>query len=79
MSTQEAVEMLIEISGAVGVDPGMEFGALKLDSLMLVEWVSMLEERLCVELDIRDLDIQELNGLSISDVLDMLRERAVMA
>jgi acyl carrier protein len=53
--------------------------ALHLDSLMLVEWVSMLEEKLCVELDIRDLDIQELSGLSISDVLDKLRERAVVA
>jgi acyl carrier protein len=79
MSTQEAIEMLIEVSGAVGIDPGTEFGTLQLDSLMLVEWVSMLEEKLCVELDIRDLDIQELSGLSISDVLDMMRERAVVA
>jgi acyl carrier protein len=79
MSTQEAIEMLIEVSGAVGIDPGTEFGALQLDSLMLVEWVSMLEEKLSVELDIRDLDIQELNGLSISDVLDMMRKRAVVA
>jgi acyl carrier protein len=79
MSTQEAIEMLIEVSGAVDIDPGTEFGALQLDSLMLVEWVSMLEEKLSVELDIRDLDIQELNGLSISDVLDMMRKRAVVA
>jgi acyl carrier protein len=79
LSAQEAVEMLIEISGTAGIDPGTEFGRLQLDSLMLVEWVSILEEKLGVELDIRDLDIQELSGRSISDVLDMLRERAVVA
>lgn len=78
MSTQEALEMLMDVSGVIDINPMMKFGALQLDSLTMIEWVSMLEEKLEVELDIRDLDIPELSGRSISDVLDILRKRAVV-
>jgi acyl carrier protein len=79
LSTLEALEMLTEVSGVTDIDPETNFGALSLDSLMLIEWVSMLEEKLDVEFNIRDLDISELSGLSISDVLGALRKRAVDA
>jgi acyl carrier protein len=71
--------MLAEVSGVDEIDPGTTFGTLSLDSLELIEWVSMLEEKLDVEFNIRDLDISQLGTLSIADVLDALRERAVSA
>lgn len=77
VSTPEAIEMLAEVSGIPDIDQKTEFGALSLDSLMLIEWVSLLEEKLDVEFNIRDLDISELRALSIADVLDALRGRAV--
>lgn len=79
VSTPEALEMLAEVSGVDDIDPGTKFATLSLDSLELIEWVSMLEEKLDVEFNIRDLDISQLGTLSIADVLDALRERAVSA
>jgi acyl carrier protein len=79
LSTPEALDMLTEISGVPDIGPETEFGALGVDSIMLVEWISRLEEKLDVDLNIRDLDIHELSSHSISDVLDTLRSRAVSA
>jgi acyl carrier protein len=77
VSTSEALEMLAEVSGITGVNLEAEFGKLGLDSLMMIEWLSLLEEKLGSDLNIRDLDFQELNDLSINDVLNTLLERAV--
>lgn len=77
VSASEALEMLAEVSGITGVSPETEFGKLGLDSLMMIEWVSLLEEKLGTDLNIRNLDFQELNDLSINDVLNTLLERAV--
>jgi acyl carrier protein len=79
VSTPEALEMLGEVSGIADIDQQTEFGKLSLDSLMLIEWVSLLEEKLNLEFNIRDLDITELGTLSIGDVLDVLRDRVVTA
>lgn len=75
----DAVEMLAEVSGIPSLDPESKFGALDLDSLMLIEWVSMLEERFGVEFDIRDLAMSELDALSIGDAIAALGKRAVSA
>ena len=79
VSTPEALEMLGEVSGIPDIDQQTEFGNLSLDSLMLIEWVSLLEEKLDIEFNIRDLDITELGTLSIGDVLDVLRDRVITA
>ena len=79
VSVSEALEMLAEVAGVTGISPETEFGKLGLDSLMLIEWVSLLEEKLDAELNIRDLDLQEISNLSISDVLDRLLKLAVEA
>jgi acyl carrier protein len=76
MSTPEALEMLSEVAGLAEINPDTEFGTLGLDSLMVIEWVSLLEEKLDVDFNIRDLDLSELSPLSISDVVDGLRKRA---
>jgi acyl carrier protein len=77
VSASEALEMLAEVSGITDVSPETEFGKLGLDSLMMIEWVSLLEEKLGSDLNIRNMDFQELNDLSINDVLNTLLERAV--
>jgi acyl carrier protein len=76
ISASEAVEMLAEVSGVTDIEPDTKFGKLSLDSLMLMEWVSLLEERINSELNIRDLDIQELNELTIGEALDVLLKLA---
>ncbi len=75
VSVQQAVEMLADVCGVAGLVPEAGFGELDLDSLALIEWVSMLEEGLEAELDIRDLDMQELGGLSVGGVVEALRRR----
>jgi acyl carrier protein len=77
VSASEALEMLAEVSGVTNIGPDTEFGKLSLDSLMLIEWVSLLEEKLDTELNIRDLDIQELSELNIGEVLDVLLKLVV--
>ena len=79
VSTPEAIEMLSEVSGLPGIEPATRFGSLNLDSLMLIEWVSLLEEKIDVEFNIRDLDLTQLTDLSIDDVVDDLRQRAADA
>jgi acyl carrier protein len=79
VSISEALEMLAEVSDITGVSPETQFGKLGLDSLVMIEWVSLLEEKLGSDLNIRNLDFQELNDLSINDVLNTLLERAVEA
>jgi acyl carrier protein len=77
VSAPEALEMLAEVAGVTDIEPDTAFGKLSLDSLMLIEWVSLIEEKLNTELNIRDLDIQGLNELSIGEVLDVLLKLAV--
>lgn len=79
VSTPEAIEMLSEVSGVSGIEPATKFGSLNLDSLMLIEWVSLIEETIDVEFNIRDLDLTGLTELSINDVLEGLRQRAIDA
>jgi hypothetical protein len=40
---------------------------------MLIEWISMLEDKLDAEVNIKDLDIEYLGTRSISEVMDVLR------
>jgi acyl carrier protein len=77
VSAPEALELLAEVAGTGAISPETAFGTLSLDSLTLIEWVSLLEEKLDVDLNIRDLDIAALNELSIGAVIDKLRDRAV--
>jgi acyl carrier protein len=79
VSAQQALEMLADVSGVADLAPETEFAKLKLDSLMLIEWVSMLEESLDADLDIRHLDMRELESMSVSDVIEALRKRIVGA
>lgn len=79
VSISEALDMLIDVSGIEDVSPDMTLEALRLDSLQLVEWVSLLEEKLEVDLDIRQLYLTEFEERSITDILDMLKKRAANA
>ncbi len=79
ISPQQALEILANVSGVADLAPEAEFVKLDLDSLMLIEWISMIEESLDIIVDIRDLGLQELEGLSVSDVIEVLRKRVVNA
>lgn len=69
ISNVEALEMLAEVAGFDAIGPNDKFGTLGLDSLMLIEWVSMLEEKLDREFDLRDVDVQTLGDLGVGEVL----------
>jgi acyl carrier protein len=71
----EALEALTEISDITDVDPEAKFGSLGFDSLMVIDWISTLEERLNVEFNITDLDTSGLGDLSIRSVVEMLYGR----
>jgi acyl carrier protein len=73
VSVSEAIEMLDGICSVPDIGPDTEFGNLGLDSLMLIEWISMLEDKLDAEVNIKDLDIEYLGTRSISEVMDVLR------
>jgi acyl carrier protein len=77
LSTQEALDLLADVAGVLVIGPLTPFGTLDLDSLMLIEWISLLEDKLDTEFNIRDLDMFELRDLPASDVVDVLRKRAV--
>lgn len=79
VSAQQALEVLADVADLPDLTMDTRFGTLKLDSLMLVEWVSVLEEKLDAELDIRDLSILDLESLSIGDTIESLRKRVVDA
>jgi acyl carrier protein len=79
LPTNEALEMLAEVAGVPTIDPATKFGELSLDSLELIEWVSMLEEKVDTEFNIRELNLVALQELSMSSVLDQLAALAVTA
>lgn len=79
LPTQDALDLLADVAGIAALSPATTFGSLDLDSLMLIEWISLLEDKLDLQLDIRDLDLSELRDLPISDVVEVLRTRAVTA
>jgi acyl carrier protein len=79
ISGAEALEMLTEVCNTPDIRLDTRFGNLEFDSLALVEWVSRLEEAFDAELDVRDLDIEQLNDHTVSQVLDVLRGLAVRA
>jgi acyl carrier protein len=72
VSTAEALQMLSEVSGTSEIRPETEFGSLGLDSLQAIEWLTMLEDKLGVEFNLRDIDISIFRDRSVSDVLDAL-------
>jgi acyl carrier protein len=76
VSFAEAVEMLVEISGISGIRSETKLGELGLDSLQVIEWVGMLEERLDVEFNLQDIDMGVFTDRSVSDVLDEFNEQA---
>jgi acyl carrier protein len=73
----EAIEMLVEVSEVPEIHPDTEFETLELDSLQSVEWLSMLEDRLGVEFNIREMDFSVFIGSSVRDVVDELYKQAV--
>lgn len=79
VSSQQALEVLADVAELPDLTLDTRFGTLKLDSLMLVEWVSVLEEKLDAELDIRDLSILDLESLSIGEAIESLRKRVADA
>jgi acyl carrier protein len=79
LPTNEALEMLAEVAGVPEIDPSAKFGSLSLDSLELIEWVSMLEEKVDTEFNIRELNLVALQDLSMSSVLDQLAALAANA
>lgn len=72
----EAIEMLTEVSDAQDIYPDTKFETLGMDSLQSIEWLSMLEDRLGVEFNLRDMDFSIFNGSTVSDVLDELHKQA---
>lgn len=79
LPTQDALDLLADVAGIPGIGQRTPFGSLDLDSLMLIEWIALLEEKFDREFDIRDLDVSELRDLPVTDVVDVLRKRAVTA
>lgn len=79
VSAQQALEVLADVADLPDLTLDTGFGTLKLDSLMLVEWISVLEEKLDAELDIRDLSMQDLESMSIGDAIESVRKRVVSA
>lgn len=79
VSAQQALEVLADVADLSDLTLDTGFGTLKLDSLMLVEWISVLEEKLDAELDIRDLSMQDLESMSIGDAIESVRKRVVSA
>jgi acyl carrier protein len=77
--TQDALDLLADVAGVPDISPQAPFGTLELDSLMLIEWVSMLEDKFDREFDVRDLDMSALRDMPVSDVVDVLRTRALTA
>ena len=73
VSVAEALEMLTSVSGASDIDSDAKLGTLGLDSLEMVEWLSMLERKIGAQFKLDELDFEELNVLSMNDVLAALR------
>lgn len=73
VSVSEALEMLTSVSGASDINSDAKLGTLGLDSLEMVEWLSMLERKIGAQFKLDELDFEELNVLSMNDVLAALR------
>ncbi|OLB81833.1 MAG: hypothetical protein AUI14_01975 [Actinobacteria bacterium 13_2_20CM_2_71_6] len=76
VTTDQAIEFLNEISGFPGIHAETTFGELGLDSLGLIEWITMLEEHLAVDLDVRSIDFRLFDDKSIAAVLDVIHQHA---
>lgn len=72
----EAINMLIEVSDFPDITPGTKFGTLGIDSLMAIDWLTMLEDRFDVEFNLRDLDFNEFNSHTVSEVVAEVRRQA---
>lgn len=79
ISVPEALGMLAEISGRRDLDADVVFGTLGLDSLQSIEWLTMLEDGLGIEFDLRALDFYTFAEKSVGDVLGVLYEYAATA
>jgi acyl carrier protein len=79
VSVPEATGMLGEVSGRRDLGPDVVLKTLRLDSLQLIEWLSMLEDKLEIEFDIRALDFYSFAEKSIGDVVRVLHEYAATA
>lgn len=76
VSVPDAIAMLAKISGRSDLGPDVMYGSLGLDSLQSVEWLTMLEDGLGIEFDLRELDFYAFAQKSIGDVLAVLYKSA---
>jgi acyl carrier protein len=79
VSAPEALDMLAEVLGIPVPDADVAFGTLKMDSLQTIEWLTMIEDRLGVVYDLKDLNFHALAEQSIGDVVEFLHKLALTA
>lgn len=68
--------MLVEVSEIHEITPSTKFETLGLDSLQSIEWLSMLEDKLGVEFNLRDMDFSVFTGSTVSVVVAELHRQA---
>ena len=76
VSAPRAIGMLAEILGRKDLAPDAMFGSLGLDSLQSAEWLTMIEDELEIEFDLRQIDYYAFSEKSVGDVLASLYEYA---
>ena len=72
VSVPEAIEMLAEVTDARDVSAATPFGDLGLDSLKSIEWLTLLEDHLGIQFDLRNLDFHRFGRMSVGEVVDSL-------
>jgi acyl carrier protein len=76
---EEVMDSIREVSGVDDVAPDTNLGSLELDSLQIIEWISILEEKLDMTLDLGDLDFNDFRDQSISEAVRSLQDLAMPA
>ena len=77
ISKEDVLDSLEEASGISNIDLDASFADLGLDSLMIIEWISMFEEKFDASVDIEHLDFSKFSGLNVSQVIEKMRKLAI--